>query len=785
VKITIKKIKISKPKNVRKRIQGSLKKAVRKVKNIKASDIREYIYVDWRTYKTLIAKELKSYLINPATYIILVVFLLAGFLFLFSDFFLISQATLSGYFDVLPWLLLLLIPALTMNLFSAERRDGTLEYLLTQPITSWQLIVSKYLSVIIFSLVSLLLMLPMAIAINFFGDIDFGVLAGQLLAGLFLIAGISGIGTLLSMLLKSPIAAFLSTALVSFFWLILGAEIVTRGIPVELAASLENISLLSHYNAISRGVIDLRELLFILAVVAIFLTATFVVLQYTRYPKSDPVLSGSRVRLVIVAILAVVIAYAGALIPGRIDLTERGLYSISSATTEILGKLTEDVDITVYASENLPAQFQPVLREIKYLLQEYSRLSGNVKVSYTYVTNDEESITAATSAGIQQMQFNVYGQGDVQFKNGFLGIVIKQGEGNETMPFVENTKDLEYQLTSKIYQLSGTDKPVVAFLGTKTKYTESSGLATLAEELSNQFEITSYDLSTALDPATTKLLIIGGTTEALSDAEKQMILDYFNNGGNILALVDGVNVEATTSLSANKNEAALTELFKDYGVTVNTDIVYDLASSETVQTQNGYYVNYISYPFWVLATPVSTDSTITKDIENVLLPWPSSITIADSSIDGVEASALLTSTKYSGSDIEGAYDITLDRDYPQDEASLGTYTLGAEVKLLNEDDTTKSRAIVIGNTESFNDQFMGYNQNGGLALQIVENLTQAASLSEIKIKDRSAAALVFTNSYDENILKFVVPALSIVAVVACGVIVIVQRKKISKRVYVA
>ena len=224
-------------------------------------------------------------------------------------------------------------------------------------------------------------------------------------------------------------------------------------------------------------------------------------------------------------------------------------------------------------------------------------------------------------------------------------------------------------------------------------------------------------------------------------------------------------------------------MFKDYGVTINTDLVYDLASSETVQAQNGYYVNYIAYPFWVLATPTNGDSNITKDIENVLLPWPSSITIADSSIEGVETSSLLTSTEYAGSDPDGAYDITLDRDYPEDEASLNTYTLGAEIKLLAGDSSTRSRAIVIPNTEAFNDQFMEYNQNGGLVLQMVENLTQAASLSEIKIKDRSAGALVFTNSYDENILKFVVPALSVVAVIACGVIVIVQRKKISKRVY--
>jgi ABC-2 type transport system permease protein len=92
-------------------------------------------------------------------------------------------------------------------------------------------------------------MVPLAIAINFYGDVDFGVFGGQILAGMFLVAGIAGIGTLASMLLKNPIAAFLSTVLVSFVWLILGADIVTRGIPVGLISTLENISLLSHFNA--------------------------------------------------------------------------------------------------------------------------------------------------------------------------------------------------------------------------------------------------------------------------------------------------------------------------------------------------------------------------------------------------------------------------------------------------------------------------------------------------------------------------------------------------------
>jgi ABC-type uncharacterized transport system involved in gliding motility auxiliary subunit len=229
----------------------------------------------------------------------------------------------------------------------------------------------------------------------------------------------------------------------------------------------------------------------------------------------------STVRLIGVIIFAVVVAYAGQLIPGRLDLTEKGLYTISNATRSVLGELESDVEVIVYSSENLPAQFQPVLREIKYLLREYSGIAPRVKVTYNYVSTNSASVNAAVEEGLQQTQFSVYGQGDVQFITGFLGIVLKNGEEKEVLSFIESTKDLEYQLTSKIYQLTTVDKPVVAFLGAKTKYTETSGYSTLAEQLAPQFTVTSYDFSTELTPSSVKLLIIGGTTEALSDEENR------------------------------------------------------------------------------------------------------------------------------------------------------------------------------------------------------------------------------------------------------------------------
>lgn len=233
-------------------------------------------------------RELRSYFVTPVAYVFLVIFLvLAGILtFYAGDFYDRGIADLQPFFIMHPWLYLILVPAVSMRLWAEEAKSGTLELLQTLPMTLWQAMLGKFLAAWFFVGLALLLTFPIWITVNYLGSPDNGIIiAGYfgswLMAGAFL-----AIGAALSTLTNSQVVAFILTAVVCVLLILIGqAQVVDffqGAVPRKLVNAVAHLSMLRHFEAIARGVLDVRDLLYFVLTIAAWLAAGVLILDLKR-----------------------------------------------------------------------------------------------------------------------------------------------------------------------------------------------------------------------------------------------------------------------------------------------------------------------------------------------------------------------------------------------------------------------------------------------------------------------------------------------------------------------
>jgi len=237
---------------------------------------------------TIFKRELASYFATPVAYVFIVIFLvLAGaFTFYLGNFYDRGQSDLMPFFSFHPWLYLFLVPAVSMRMWSEERKSGTIEMLLTLPVTMWQAVVGKFLAAWAFVGIALALTFPIWITVNYLGSPDNGVIVAGYL-GSFLMAGaFLAIGACLSACTRSQVIAFILTVVVCFVFLLAGFPLVlnffSAWAPQGVVDAVSSLSFLTHFASISRGVIDLRDLLYFLLTVAFWLYASAVVVDLKK-----------------------------------------------------------------------------------------------------------------------------------------------------------------------------------------------------------------------------------------------------------------------------------------------------------------------------------------------------------------------------------------------------------------------------------------------------------------------------------------------------------------------
>jgi ABC-2 type transport system permease protein len=233
-------------------------------------------------------REFAAYFATPLAPVFIVIFLLlaGAFTFYLGDFYQAGQADLQAFFRFHPWLYLLLVPAVAMGLWADERRSGTLELLLTQPLALWQAVLGKFLAAWALVALALALTFPMWITVNWLGAPDNGVIVASYLGSLLMAGAYLAIGSCLSATSRSPVLAFILIVLACLGLLLAGFELVLAPLgtllPQPVVDAAAAMSFLTHFQAITRGVLDLRDLGYFLVTIVAWLLATVVVLQLRR-----------------------------------------------------------------------------------------------------------------------------------------------------------------------------------------------------------------------------------------------------------------------------------------------------------------------------------------------------------------------------------------------------------------------------------------------------------------------------------------------------------------------
>ncbi|NQU60306.1 MAG: ABC transporter permease [Rhodospirillales bacterium] len=238
---------------------------------------------------TIIAKrEFKSYFATPVAYIFIVIFLaLTGaFAFYIGRFFIREQADLVSFFSYHPWLYLILIPAISMRLWAEERKTGTIEILMTLPVSTTEAVLGKYLAAWAFAGIALALSFPIWLTVNFLGDPDNGVIVASYLGSFFMAGAFMAIGSCISALTRNQVIAFIVAATVCFLFTMSGLELVLdffrAWAPELLVRTIASMSFLNHFNAVMKGVIELRDLVFFASLIAFWLFANIIVIDLKK-----------------------------------------------------------------------------------------------------------------------------------------------------------------------------------------------------------------------------------------------------------------------------------------------------------------------------------------------------------------------------------------------------------------------------------------------------------------------------------------------------------------------
>ena len=343
-----------------------------------------------RSIVTVAKRELRSLVDHPTAYVLAVAFLGVSLYLAFRNMYAMGLASLRPLFDLLPILFAVLIPAITMRSLAEERRLRTLDWLLAQPLGEAELVIGKFLGSWAFVLVVLAGTLPTAVGVLFVSEADPGIIAAQYIGAALLAGQLTAIGVWASSITRNQITAFIVAAVIGFVLFLAGLPGIQLGMPPMVGTIVSRLSVLSHFENVARGVADLRDVIYFLTTAALFV---FLAIGSVSQARLSPVRRDA-VRLragnAAVALIVLGVNLLGGQIHGRLDLTRERLFTLSDGTREILAGLDDLVQVTLFASSELPPEVQLQLRDVRDLLSDMERRGGGDLVVTEMNPDDDE-----------------------------------------------------------------------------------------------------------------------------------------------------------------------------------------------------------------------------------------------------------------------------------------------------------------------------------------------------------------------------------------------------------
>jgi ABC-2 type transport system permease protein len=628
----------------------------------------------------ILKKEIVTYLSSLVAYITIGVFLLVLglFLWVFPDTSILAYgyAGLDSLFSTAPYLFMFLVPAITMRSLAEERREGTFELLLTRPLTNLQIVLGKYFAGLAIVLFALLPTLVYYFSVDTLGtpqgNIDTGAVIGSYI-GLFLLgSSFTAIGLFASSVSKNQVIAFTIAVFLSFFFY---SGFDSLGTILSLQnLGLSGLGITEHYQSISRGVLDTRDLMYFLVLDALFICITLFVLykQNGRKLANTAFLSAIGILFALVAVTVL-----SDKIFTRFDFTKEKRFTISPVSRKVMDALPQTVKVAVYLQgDNFPGGMKRLQTSVKDMLADLQAYSHS-KLQFVFtdplkgVAEDQQKqvYDDLEAKGIQAQNLSVKTDDGVSQKVIFPFALVTYGDKSIPVKLLQSQssmnlspdevlnnsiQNLEYAFTSAIKKITSGGKQRIGFTEGHNELTDLQ-LNDAMHALSDGYLVGRVNLTTIPFDGLAKisLLVIPKPDKPFTELEKFKLDQYIMRGGRVLWAIDQVNAELDSlrghggeQLAFNKQLNLDDQLFR-YGVRINYDLIADMnCSAIPVTTGNVGGQAQIQLLQW-LYNPVYlplSKHPIVKNLDGITSQFASTIDLLETK--NIEKTILLTSSPY-------------------------------------------------------------------------------------------------------------------------------------------
>ncbi|TWR29416.1 gliding motility-associated ABC transporter substrate-binding protein GldG [Mucilaginibacter pallidiroseus] len=632
---------------------------------------------------SILKKEITTYLSSMVAYVTIVVFLLVLglLLWVFPDTSILAYgyAGLESLFSTAPYLFMFLVPAITMRTLAEERREGTFELLLTRPLTAFQIVMGKYLAGVLIVLFALLPTIIYYISVYLLGapqgNIDTGAVIGSYI-GLFLLGAVfTAIGLFASSVTKNQVISFTIAVFLCFFFYSgfgsLGGLLSLQNI------GLGSLGIVEHYESVSRGVLDTRDLIYFLMLAALFLWLTLLSLHKQTGRKF--------INTVFLSVLGIIFSVSILTVFSnkfftRFDFTKEKRFTISPISRKLLDSVSEPVNVVIYLEgDNFPGgmkRLQTSVRDMLSDLQAYS--NGHMSYQFTDplkdISQDEQKAAYENLAakGIEGQSLSVKTDDGVSQKVIFPFALVTYGGRSIPVKLLQtqssmglspdevlnnSIQNLEYAFTSTIKKLVSGGKQRIGFTEGHGELTDLQ-LNDAMQSLSDGFLVGRVDLNTIAADSLQKvsLLIIPKPDKAFTEVQKFKIDQYLMRGGRILWAIDQVNAEMDSLRGKGNQQLAfpkqlnLDDQLFSYGIRINYDLIADLNCGEIPVTTGDVggqpQIQLLRWLFYPVYLPTSTHPVV-RNLDGIISQFANTIDVLDTR--GVNKTVLLASSPFNKS----------------------------------------------------------------------------------------------------------------------------------------
>ncbi|MBC8204226.1 GldG family protein [bacterium] len=470
----------------------------------------------------------------------------------------------------------------------------------------------------------------------------------------------------------------------------------------------------------------------------------------------------------------------------RVDLTEGKIFTLSKASKETVRNLEDRLTVKAYFSKDLPAPYSSNARYLKDQLDEY-RANSNGRFHYEFVDpgSEEELEKEARDFQIMPVQVQVIESDKIEVKRVFMGLVFLYHDKHETIPIVQTTSGLEYEITSTVKKITADRIPNIGFLQGHGEPDPAENMTVVMGGLSKNYNVVPIDLTEGKTiPDTMDALFIISPTAEFSDWDLFCIDQFIMKGGKAAFLLNKIdaNLQESRAVKANLN---IDNFCRNFGFRINDDLVYDQhCGLVSIQEQRGWMTirTQVQYPFFPLLTNFSQDNSMVRDLEDLGMFFPSSIDTSLAFEKGAALEVLVTSSEKSNRQT-GRYDINPTSPgfkkltFAESHIPLGITLIGSfssyfkdkEIPLIDEflddksiyskayegeviEESPETRLIVMGDGHFPQDIFMNTRSNADFFLNMADWLAQDESLIHIRTREVTARPLT---EISEGLKRFV------------------------------